>query len=116
VVKPGAIIALISDFIGLDDQSMEILSALARHNDISAYWIHDDSEIRPWPGGHYQVLSGDRRFGFDLEGAGRDAWLASRQYRHRQRVESLAARFRLPLAEISCNRETGPQVLRHLNL
>lgn len=116
VVKPGAIIALISDFIGLDDESMETLSALVTHNDISAYWIHDETEIQAWPGGHYQVLSGERRFSFDLAGAGGDAWLATRQHRHRQRVERLASRFRLPLAEVSCNRETGPQILQHMNL
>lgn len=116
VVKPGAIIALISDFIGLDEDSLETLSALVRHNDINAYWIHDDTETRSWPGGHYQVLSGTRKFAFDLAGNGRDNWLAGRQKRHRERVENLTSRFRLPLAEISCNRETGPQILRHLNL
>ncbi|MGD2172466.1 MAG: DUF58 domain-containing protein [Gammaproteobacteria bacterium] len=116
VVKPGAIIALISDFIGLDDDSMETLSTLVRHNDINAYWISDDTETRAWPGGHYEVFSDERKIGFDLAGAGRDDWLAGRLERHRQRVENLASRFRLPLMEISCNRETGPQILRHLNL
>lgn len=116
VVKPGAIIALISDFIGLDDESMEILSALVRHNDINAYWIRDDFEALAWPGGYYQVITGGRRLGFDLGGTGRDSWLADRQTRYRQAVESLATRLRIPLAEISCNRETGPQIMRHLNL
>lgn len=116
VVKPGAIIALISDFIGLDDESMDRLSALVKHNDISAYWIHDETEIADWPRGHYQVVAGERRIGFDLAGGGRDRWLAGQLQRHRQRVDSLASRFHMPLAAISCNRETGPQILKHLNL
>jgi len=116
VVKPGAIIALISDFIGLDDESMDTLSALVKHNDISAYWIYDQTEVSSWPRGHYQVLYGKSRIGFDLAGSGRDRWLAGQQQRHRQRVDSLAARFRMPLAAISCNRDIGPQILKHLNL
>ncbi len=116
VVKPGAIIALISDFIGLDDESMDTLSALVKHNDVSAYWIHDETEIDAWPRGHYQVLAARRRVGFDLAGHGRDGWLAAGQQRHRRRVDALASRLHMPLAAICCNHETGPQILRHMNL
>ena len=116
VVKPGAIIALISDFIGLDDESMDTLSALKKHNDVSAYWIHDTTEISAWPRGHYQVIAGERRIGFDLAGPGGDNWLDQRLQRHRQRVDSLASRLHLPLTAVSCNHEIGPQVLRHMKL
>lgn len=116
VVKPGAIIALISDFIGLDDESMKTLSALVKHNDITAYWIHDRTEVDDWPPGYYQVLDAGRRIGFDLAGSGHDRWLAERQNRHRQRVESLASRLRMPLIAVSCNHDTGPQILQQMNL
>ena len=114
VVKPGAIIALISDFIGLDDESMEILSAVVKHNEVGIFWIHDDIETSAWPAGHYQVLLEARKVDFELAGAGRDLWLEERQQRHRKRVESLAARFELPLIPISCNHDISAQILQSL--
>ena len=114
VVKPGAIIALISDFIGLDDESMEMLSALTRHNEVGIFWIHDDTETNAWPSGHYQVLLETRKVDFDLAGEGHDHWLEDRQKRHRQRIEDLAARFELPLIPVSCNRDITPQIVQSL--
>ncbi len=116
VVKPGSIIALISDFIGVDDQSAEILSTLVKHNDVNAYWIHDDTESNPWPGGHYQVLAERRRVGFDLAGSTQDSWLSQRQQAHRAQIEMLTSGFDIPLFPISCNRPVTPQILQKLVL
>ena len=116
VVKPGSIIALVSDFIGLDDQSSEMLSTLVKHNDVSAYWIHDETEVNPWPEGHYQVLVGRHRVGFDLAGAAQDAWLSQWQQAHRQRIEALTTRFNIPLLPVSCNSPVSTQILQNLVL
>jgi uncharacterized protein (DUF58 family) len=114
VVKPGSIIALISDFMGIDERSMEILSAIVRHNDISAYWIHDDTEINAWPRGHYQVLAGGHRVGFDLTGA--DNWLTQWQGAHHNQIESLTSRLNIPLFPISCNQDITAQIIKSLAL
>ena len=114
VVKPGSIIALISDFIGLDDRSAEILSSLVKHNDVNAYWIHDDTEINSWPEGHYQVLVGPRRVGFDLVDAAHDNWLDQWQQAHRARIETLTSRFNIPLLPVSCNCPVNEQILQKL--
>ena len=116
VVKPGSIIALITDFIGLDDQSLEILSSIVKHNDVNAYWIHDDTEINTWPGGHYQVLVDQQKVGFDLSGSASDAWLSQWQQEHRNRIETLTSRFNIPLLPVSCNRAITPQILKNLNI
>lgn len=116
VVKPGSIIALITDFIGLDDQSLEILSSIVRHNDVSAYWIHDDTEINTWPGGHYQVLVDQQKVGFDLSGSTSDAWLSQWLQEHRNRIETLTSQFNIPLIPVSCNRAITPQILKNLNI
>jgi len=115
VLKPGSIIALISDFIGIDEQSLEILSAIVRHNDISAYWIHDDTEINAWPGGHYQVLAGRQKVGFDLAGNEADSWLTQWQGNHRGQIESLTSRLDIPLFPISCNRDITAQIVSNLS-
>ena len=115
VVKPGSIIALITDFIGLDEQSLEILSSIVKHNDVNAYWIHDDTEINTWPGGHYQVLVDQKKVGFDLSGSASDAWLSQWQQEHRNRIDTLTSRFNIPLLPVCCNRAITPQILMNLN-
>jgi uncharacterized protein (DUF58 family) len=116
VVKPGSIIALISDFIGIDEQSLELLSAIVRHNDISAYWIHDDTEINAWPGGHYQVVADRQKVGFDLLGNSSDNWLTQWQSKHRDQIESLTSRLNIPLLAVSCNRDITTQIVNNLAL
>ena len=116
VVKPGSIIALITDFIGIDEQSLELLSAIVRHNDISAYWIHDDTEINAWPGGHYQVVVDRQKVGFDLLGNRADNWLTQWQSKHRDQIESLTSRLNIPLLAVSCNRDITAQIVNNLAL
>jgi len=116
VLKPGSIVALITDFIGLDDESLEILSAIARHNDINSYWIHDDTEVNAWPDGHYQVRTGSRKFGFDLSGQASDNWLHQWQQDHRGRIETMASKLNIPLIPISCNSDITAQIIQNLTL
>ncbi len=112
VVRPGSIIALISDFIGLDDSSREIVSTLAEHNDINLFWIHDDTETGPWPRGHYPLVIGNRRLSLDMPGG--KALLEDLQSRHRGRIETLASSLAIPLFPISCNRDVGSQIMQKL--
>ncbi len=112
VVKPGSIIALISDFIGLDSESLEIISTLSRHNDVNAFWIHDKTETEAWPAGHYQVNIDRNKVGFDLNG--NDVWLQQWQQRHRSRIEAAAWRYGLPLLPVCCNRDITRQILQNL--
>jgi len=116
VVKPGSIIALITDFMGIDEQSLELLSTIVRHNDISAYWIHDETETNPWPGGHYQVLANRQKVGFDLTGNEADNWLTQWQGNHRGQIEALTSQFNIPLFPVSCNRDISAQILNNLAL
>jgi uncharacterized protein (DUF58 family) len=113
VVKPGTIIALISDFIGFDEQSLELLSGITRHSDIHVYWIHDDTELNPWPGGHYRVMNDQQSIGIDISST--DTWLSQRQHAHRQRLETATSGLAIPLFPVSCNRAITPQILKGLN-
>lgn len=116
VVKPGSIIVVISDFIGIDEQTPELLSTVVKHNDVNAFWIHDDTEIDDWPRGQYPVLVEHKRIELDLTGAGHLSWLNQQQQTHRSQIESLASRFGIPLFPISCNREIAPQIVQNLKL
>jgi len=116
VAKPGTNIVLISDFLSIDEQSLQTLSAITRHNQVSCYWIHDDCELEDWPAGHYPVLTEQGNIGLDMAVSDTRDWLRQRQKDHRQRIESLCTRFNLPLLPISCNRDITPQILQGLGL
>ncbi len=112
VVKPGSIVTLISDFIGLDAQSPEYVSALVRHNDVNLFWIRDRTEVEPWPAGVYPVrVAGTRR---ELFLRRDDPWIEERQRAHRERVEGLASGFNLASFVLSCNAPIAPQLQRVL--
>ncbi len=116
VVKPGSIVALVTDFIGIDDETLELISVLARHNDINIFWIHDESEIRPWASGFYPVLSGGHRHGIEFDGSNQDDWLRQCQQRHQNRIETLCSRFKLPLIPVCCNQDISQQITQALKI
>ncbi len=114
VVKPGSIITLISDFIGLDAQSPEYVSALVRHNDVNLFWVHDRTEVEPWSAGIYPVLAGGERRELFLRNA--DPWIEARQQAHCERIERLATSFNLASFALSCNEPIAPQLQRALKV
>src|SRR3990167_1556349 len=58
VAKPGSIIALISDFYSMDDDTIKHLNHLRAHNDILAYHICDRLELTPPPPNRYAISNG----------------------------------------------------------
>jgi uncharacterized protein (DUF58 family) len=116
VAKPGTSIALVSDFLGVDEQSLQFLSSISRHNQVICYWIHDDCELQEWPLGNYPLLTERGSIGLDMTATDTRQWLEQCQRQHRDRIESLCTSFNLPLLQISCNRDITPQVLQGLGL
>ncbi len=114
VVKPGSNIALISDFLGIDEQSSELISGLCRHNDVSAFWIYDRSEVEYWPPGHYQILVKDEKLAVDIPSRRLGSWLTDTQDRHRARIESLTSGAGIPLLPLSCNKDITSQIVHSL--
>jgi uncharacterized protein (DUF58 family) len=58
VAQPGSLIALCSDFSGMDAQSEAHLAQLARHNELMLIDIHDPLEAELPPAGKYRVSDG----------------------------------------------------------
>ena len=114
VVKPGSNIALISDFLGIDQQTSELLSGLSRHNDISAFWVHDQSEVEHWPSGHYQLLVEGEKIGVDIPRYRDGSWLTDEQDKHCARIESLTSSVGIPLMPLSCNQDITSQIVQSL--
>jgi len=114
VAKPGTNITLISDFLGVDEQALQTLSAITRHNQVSYYWIHDDCELNDWPSGNYPLLTEQGTIELDMAASDTRDWLRQRQRLHRQRIESLSTGYNCPLLPVSCNRDITPQFLQGL--
>jgi uncharacterized protein (DUF58 family) len=115
VARPGSDIVLISDFLGIDRDSLQALSMLTRHNRLYHYWIHDDSEINDWPRGSYPIRNEQGSAMLELDDSQQRASLKRRQQQNRQRVESLCSSFGIPLLPISCNRDITRQLLQVLH-
>jgi hypothetical protein len=89
------------------------LPLLTRHNDINAYWIHDDTEVNPWPRGHYRVMRDQQSIGIDISST--DSRLSQRQQAHREQIETATTGLSIPLLPVSCNYAVTPQILKYLN-
>jgi len=114
VVKPGSIVNLISDFVGLDEVSAEHLSTLTRHNEVNAFWIYDKIETAPWRPGRYPVRIDDAEVDLYPGSARTRQWLQQRQSDYREGLEALTGRFDIPLFPISCNRPVAAQLAQYL--
>ena len=114
VIKPGTIIILMSDLLGVDEQTPVLMSSLVRHNDLMTFWIHDRTEIHLWPQGRYQILSDNQEVALDLGVSSSKSWLDDQQRTHRLSIEKLTSKFNIRLCPISCNQDITPQLVQYL--
>lgn len=61
VVHPGSLVALMSDFRGMDDESRSHLVDIAKHNDVLMFSLADPLDKQLPPAGDYPVLIGGQR-------------------------------------------------------
>jgi uncharacterized protein (DUF58 family) len=109
-VKSGSTLILISDFLGIDDATPELLHALIRQHDVTAIWIHDQTEIDEWKQGPYPVQIGTQSIMLDTSHSLVSDLLLQTQRNHRQKVEALTAQFNIPMHPVSCNQEITSQL------
>ncbi|MFM1897236.1 MAG: hypothetical protein RLZZ385_2310 [Pseudomonadota bacterium] len=61
ITKPGSTLYIISDFVTLDDQAMQYIFQLSRHNNVVCCFVYDAlEEMLPVPG-FYSITDGSRR-------------------------------------------------------
>jgi uncharacterized protein (DUF58 family) len=113
-VKAGSTLILMSDFLGIDDNTPGLLQSLSRQHDLSAIWIHDASETHGWLPGPYPVQIADRAFILDTSHSNAAGLLLKQQQAHQSNVESLMARFNIGLCGVSCNRDITEQLKPYL--
>jgi uncharacterized protein (DUF58 family) len=65
VVKPGSLVIILSDFLGLNSDSASFISRIAKHNELLLIRCQDQLEDRLPPPGQYSVSDGSGQFTID---------------------------------------------------
>jgi uncharacterized protein (DUF58 family) len=76
VARPGSLVVVLSDFLGLSRNAQSYLSSVARHNEVLAVQMFDPFERELPPPGRYRVVSKDDEIAIDTA-----ADAARREYR-----------------------------------
>jgi len=114
VVKPGTIIVMVSDLLGINGETPALMSSLARNNDLMAFWVHDRTETHLWPQGRYELLANENQISLDLRADSASKWLTDEQQSHKSTIEQLANQFKMWMSPVSCNEAVTPQLLKYL--
>ncbi len=110
VSRPGSLVLMISDFLGLGDDCDRHLALLRQHTDLIAFQLRDSIEREIPPPGVYPISDGTHRGVLDLRGrAGRQAY-HDRVILAGQRASERLGGFGVPV--IQC--ETTDEPLRVL--
>ena len=70
VTRPGSLVVIISDFVGLNRMTRSYLAGIARHNEVLAVFLSDPLERRLPPPGRYRLVSEDAELMIDTYARG----------------------------------------------
>lgn len=114
LVKHDAMVVVITDAVGSDDETSAILSRIAAHNDVAVAFIHDPLEIELPDAGTKVFASGD----LQLEADTSQKDLRRKFHEDFQKRYETARRFLIqreaPLLPIRTDEEIAPQLRRLL--
>ena len=65
VARPGSLVVILSDFVGLSRAAQSYLSGVARHNEVLAVQINDPFERKLPPPGRYRLVAEDEELAID---------------------------------------------------
>jgi uncharacterized protein (DUF58 family) len=114
LVRPGSLVAIISDFAGLRPESGRWAAQFAAGTELLLIMVHDPLEAAAPPPGRYPVTDGRRRGILDLTATrSRDDY--DRRFAVRaETLEHLARRYRAHLLHLATDAPVGPALARGL--
>jgi uncharacterized protein (DUF58 family) len=65
VARPGSLVVVLSDFIGMSRAAQSYLSSVARHNEVLAVQINDPFEKKLPPPGRYRLVAEEEELAID---------------------------------------------------
>jgi uncharacterized protein (DUF58 family) len=101
VARPGSLVVVISDFIGLSRTAQAYLSGVARHNEVLAIFVSDPLEHDLPPPGRYRLVSHDSELAIDTyaRNARKDYEHAFEERKHN--LEKFCQRYGIHLLTLS---------------
>jgi len=115
LVRPGSLVILISDFYGLDEDSLAHLSFLRRHSELLAVRVLDPLERFAPPAGRYAVTDGHDRSQLDAASGKERALYGELLLAHHAAVESILQRGRVPLLGLATDDPVGESIASQLH-
>ena len=101
VARPGSLVVILSDFVGLTRSGQSYLSSVARHNEVLAVFLNDPLERELPPPGRYRLVSRDEELAIDtVARAARDAYAHAFEERRRE-LEAFCQRYGVHLMPLS---------------
>jgi len=106
VVRPGSLVFLFSDFHGLDEVAEANLAQIARHNEVTLVFTHDEFEQQLPPPGHYRLSDGEDEFVLDAGDRNYRTLYEQRFAAHLDRLQRFTRRHRISL--LPCRTDDDP--------
>ena len=114
LVRPGSLVAVLSDFVGVRPESGRWLAQLAAGSELLLVMIHDPLEAVAPPAGRYPVTDGLRRGVLDLTAARQRGDYEQRFAARAQTLERLARRHRAHLLHLVTDEPVGTSLAKGL--
>lgn len=114
MVQNRCLIVLLSDFAGIDEQSVNVLTRLRPHAQIVAGFIYDNAEKNPPPAAYYPITDGSEQATvinlFDKKQIKR---YQQQFVKHFQRVQKLCRHCQIPLHSMATDQDCFASPLMH---
>lgn len=114
VTRPGSLVIIVSDFVGMTRMTRSYLAGIAKHNEVLAVLVSDPLERRLPPPGRYRLVSRDDEMLIDTF-----ARNARADYRHefearREKLDAFCGRYGIHLMSLSTEEDPVETMQRAL--
>lgn len=115
MARHDALVIIISDFFGVDDETKQLTTRLAEHNDVLGVLVHDPIRI-DMPGQHMSVSDGALQMQIDLNDEAVRHKLGSDYHNEQQQIRQFLHKLSAPLLMVSNAGDVVEQIRRLLGV
>lgn len=101
VSRPGSLVAIVSDFVGMTRTAQAYITGVARHSEVLAVFVSDPLERQLPPPGRYRIVTSDEEISIDTyAGAAREDYRTLFEQRYAA-MEQFCQRYGIHLMPLS---------------
>ena len=101
VARPGSLVIIVSDFIGMSRTAQFYLTGIARHSEVLAVFLSDPLERQLPPPGRYRLVSHDEEMAIDTYARGARSEYKSAFEERQQEFDAFCHRYNIHLLPLS---------------